>query len=91
VTKSLGYTHHYVVDELNRATLLGDRSLDAKVLSRFTTDGHIADLLRDDSMPLEPDVSPWLSNTLVNHFVPAIPPGHHFGFSTYADANFSIF
>jgi hypothetical protein len=40
-------------------------------------------------MALEPDVSPWLSDTLVNHFVPALPPGHHFGFSTHDDANFT--
>jgi hypothetical protein len=46
-------------------------------------------MLRDDFLTLEPDVSPWLSDTLVNHFVPALPPGHHFGFCTEDDANFS--
>jgi hypothetical protein len=89
VTKSLGYAHHYVVDELDTATLPGDHSLAAKVLSRLTTDDPIADLLRDDILSLEPDVSPWLSDTLVNHYVPAIPPGHHFGFSTFDDTNFT--
>jgi hypothetical protein len=38
---------------------------------------------------LEPDVSPWLSDKLVNHFVPSLPPGHHFGFSTREDENFT--
>jgi hypothetical protein len=60
VTKSLGYAHHYVVDELDTATLPGDRSLAARVLSGLTTDGPIADLLRDAILSLEPDVSPWL-------------------------------
>jgi hypothetical protein len=89
VTKSLGYAHHYVVDELDTATLPGDHGLAAKVLSGLTTDGPISDLLREDILSLEPDVSPWLSDTLVNHFVPAIPPGHHFGFSTFDDKNFT--
>jgi hypothetical protein len=34
-------------------------------------------------------VSPWLSVTLINHFVPALPPGHHFGFSTQDDVHFT--
>jgi hypothetical protein len=89
ITKSLGYAHHYVVDELDTATLPGDRSLAAKLLSGLTTDGPLSGLLRSDLMALEPDVSPWLSDTLVNHFVPAPPPGHHFGFSTHDDANFT--
>jgi hypothetical protein len=89
VTKSLGYAHHYVVDELDTATLPGDRSLAAKVLSGLTTDGPIADLLRDGILSLEPDVSPWLLDKLVNHFVPALPPGHHFGFSTHDDTTFT--
>jgi hypothetical protein len=72
VTKSLDYAHHYVVDELDTATLPGDRSLAAKILSGLTTDGPLADLLQADIMTLEPDVSPWLSDTLVNHFVPAL-------------------
>jgi hypothetical protein len=88
ITKSLGYTHHYVVDELDTATLPGDRGLAAKVLSGFTTDGPLTDLLRDDLLALEPDVSLWLSDTLVNHFVPALPPGHHCGFCTEDDASF---
>jgi hypothetical protein len=71
------------------ATLPGDRSLAAKVLTGFTTDGPISDMLCDDIMSLEPDVSPWLFETLVNHYVPAIPPGHHFGFSTFDDTNFT--
>jgi hypothetical protein len=89
ITKSLGYAHHYVIDELDTATLPGDRGLAAKVLSGFTTDGSLTDLLRDDFLALEPDVSPWLPDTLVNHFVPALPPRHHFGFCTEDDANFS--
>jgi hypothetical protein len=89
ITKSLGYAHHYVVDELDTATLPGDRGLAAKVLSGLTTDGPLTDLLRDDLLALEPDVSPWLSDTLVNHFVPALPPGHHFGFCTQDDENFT--
>jgi hypothetical protein len=89
ITKSLGYAHHYVVDELDTATLPGDRGLAAKVLSGLTTDGPLTDLLQADILTLEPDVSPWLSDTLVNHFVPAIPPGHHFGFSTKDDEVFT--
>jgi hypothetical protein len=58
ITKSLGYAHHYVVDELDTATLPGDRGLAAKVLSGFTTDGPLTDLIRDDLLTLEPDVSP---------------------------------
>jgi hypothetical protein len=89
VTKSLGYAHHYVVDELDTATLPGDRSLAAKVLSGLTTNGPLADLLQADIMTLEPDVSPWLSDTLVNHFVHALPPGHHLGFPTQDDEVFT--
>jgi hypothetical protein len=89
VTKKLGYTHHYVVDELDTATLPGDRSLAVKVLSGHITDGPLNDLLRDEIMSLEPNVPPWLSDTLVNHYVPELPPGHHFGFSTIDDANFT--
>jgi hypothetical protein len=89
VTKSLGYAHHYVVDELDTATLPGDHSLAAKVLIRLSTDGPLSDLLKEEIMLLEPDVSPWLFNTLVNHFVPALPPGHHFGFSIEDDTHFT--
>jgi hypothetical protein len=89
ITKSLGYAHHYVVDELDTATLPGDRGLAVKVLSGLFTDGPLADLLRADLLALEPDVSPWLSDALVNHFVPALPPGHHFGFSTQDDVHFT--
>jgi hypothetical protein len=46
ITKSLGYAHHYVVDELDTATLPGDRSLAAKVLSGLTTDGPLTELLQ---------------------------------------------
>jgi hypothetical protein len=63
--------------------------LAAKVLSGLTTDGPLLDLLQADIMTLEPDISPWLSDTLVNHFVPALPPGHHFGFSTHNDEVFT--
>jgi hypothetical protein len=87
ITKSLGYAHYYVVDELDTGTLCGDRGLAAKVLSGLTTDGPLADLLRDDLLALEPDVSPWLSDTLVNYFVPALPPGHHFGFCTQDESH----
>jgi hypothetical protein len=45
ITKSLGYAHHYVVDELDTATLPGDRSLAAKLLSGLTTDGPLLGLL----------------------------------------------
>jgi hypothetical protein len=55
----------------------------------LTTDGPLTDLLKNDLLSLEPDVPPWLSDTLVNHFVPALPPGHHFGFSTYDDVHFT--
>jgi hypothetical protein len=89
VTKSLGYAHHFVVDELDTATLPGDRGLAAKVLSGLTTDGPLTDLLQADILTLEPDVSPWLSDTLVNHFVPALAPGHHFGFPTQDDEIFT--
>jgi hypothetical protein len=89
VTKILGYAHHYVVDELDTATLPGDRSLAAKVLSGLSTDGPLSDLLKEETLSLEPDVSPWLSDTLVNHFVPALPPGHHFGLSTKDDNHFT--
>jgi hypothetical protein len=89
VTKSLGYAHYYVVDKLDTATLPGDRSLAAKVLSGLTTDGPPVDLLQVDIMTLEPDISPWFLDTLVNHFVPARPPGHHFGFSTQDDEAFT--
>jgi hypothetical protein len=89
VTKSLGYAHHYIVNELDTATLPGNRSLAAKVLSGLTTDGPLTDLLQADITTLEPDVSPWLLDTLVNHFVPALPPGHHFGFSTHDDEAFT--
>jgi hypothetical protein len=49
VTKSLGYAHHYVVDKLDTATLPGDQSLAAKVLSGLTTDGPLADLLQAET------------------------------------------
>jgi hypothetical protein len=89
ITKCLGYAHHYVVDELDSATLPGDRGIAAKVLSGLTTYGPLTDLLKDGLLALEPDVSPWLSDALVNHFVPALPPGHHFGFSTLDDVHFT--
>jgi hypothetical protein len=89
VTKSPGYAHHYVVDELDTATIPGDRSLAARVLSGHTTDGPLTDMLRDEIIALEADVSTWLSDSLVNHYVPGLPPGHHFGFSTLDDANFT--
>jgi hypothetical protein len=78
-----------VVDELDTAALPGDRSLAAKVLSSLTTDGPLTELLQEDLLSLEPDVSPWVSDKLVNHFVPSLPPGHHFGFSTPEDENFT--
>jgi hypothetical protein len=58
ITKSLGYAHLYVVDELDTATLPGDRGLATKVLSGLTTDGPLTDLLQADILTLEPDVSP---------------------------------
>jgi hypothetical protein len=39
-----------------------------------------ADTIRQELSQLEPDISPWLTDSLVNYHVPHTPPGKTFGF-----------
>ena len=46
------------------------------------------DTIRDDLAQLEPDISPWLSDSLVNFHIPHDPPGKTFGFVLHPHPGF---
>jgi hypothetical protein len=39
-----------------------------------------ADTICQELSQLEPDISPWLTDSLINYHVPRTPPGKTFGF-----------
>jgi hypothetical protein len=90
VIKRFGHAHHYVTDELDTATFPGERSLAAaKVLNGLSPEGDLTDNLTSNLLALGPNVSPWLSNMLVNYSIKDVPPGQHLGFKTLEDNGFT--
>jgi hypothetical protein len=80
LTKRFNYGHHYVVDELDLHKLPSDRSPSARMLAGDPIPSDASDNIREELSRLEPDISPWLTDSLVNYHVPHCPPGKTFGF-----------
>jgi hypothetical protein len=78
-TKQFGYTHHYVVDELDINKLPGDCTPAAHLLSGQPLPEDTLPNLQEQLMTVEPDISPWHTDTLVNH-LDDIPNNICFGF-----------
>jgi hypothetical protein len=79
LTKKFGYGHHYVVDELDLNKLPGDRNPAARILAGHPLPDNIQDQLKTELMTIEPDVSPWLTDTLVNYHIDGVPAARTFG------------
>ena len=81
LTKQLGYAHHYVADELELHHLPGERSPAARFLageSTLPTDSQKQ--LHDEIIRLEPDINPWLDDSLQSFHVEGTPTTRNFGF-----------
>jgi hypothetical protein len=80
MTRKFGYTHHYIVDELDLNQLPGDRNPAARLLAGHPLPTDITEDLKNSLLELEPDVSPWLTETLVNYHLDGMPNTRTFGF-----------
>jgi hypothetical protein len=80
VTKRFGYAHHYIVDELELDHLPGDRSPAARLMAGHPLPANIEAQVKEDLVTLEPDISPWLTDSLVNYHIDGIPASRMFGF-----------
>jgi hypothetical protein len=72
-TKQFGYAHHYVVDELDLNKLPGDRTPAAQLLAGQPLPPDTLPLLQEQLLQVEPDISPWLTETLVNYHLDGVP------------------
>jgi hypothetical protein len=79
-TKQFGYAHHYVVDELDLNKLPGDRTPAARLLAGQPLPPDTLPHLQEQLMTIEPDISPWLTDTLVNFHLDGLPSNRCFGF-----------
>jgi hypothetical protein len=73
LTKNFGYAHHYVVNELNLNQLPGGQNPAAQLLARHPLPINITDQLKTSLMEVEPDISPWLMEILVNYHMDGMP------------------
>jgi hypothetical protein len=80
VTKKFGYAHHYIVDELDLNKLPADRSPAVCLLSGHPITDNMKAIMETSLMACEPDVSPSLTDTLVNFHIPGTPNTQTFGF-----------
>jgi hypothetical protein len=88
LTKRFNYAHHYVVDELDLHKLPSDRSPAARMLAGDPIPADASDNIREELVKLEPDISPWLTDTLVSHHIPHYPPSRTFGFVLHPHPGF---
>jgi hypothetical protein len=88
LTKRFNYGHHYVVDELDLHKLPGDRSPAARMLAGDPLPSDAQTSIREELSSLEPDISPWLTDSLVNYHVPHFPSTKTFGFVLHPHPGF---
>ena len=88
LTKRFNYGHHYIVDEFDLHKHPCNRSPAARMLAGDPLPADAADNIREDLTLLEPDISPWLSDSLVNFHIPHDPPGKTFGFVLHPHPGF---
>jgi hypothetical protein len=88
LTKKFNYAHHYTVDKLDLHKLPSDRSPAARMLAGDPIPADASDNIREELSQLEPDISPWLTDSLVNHHIPHNPPGKTFGFVLHPHPGF---
>jgi hypothetical protein len=80
LTKKFGYAHHYIVDELDLNEVPGNQNPAAHLLAGHPLPPDMMTQMNAALMEIEPDVSPWLTNTLVNYHVDGMPCNRTFGF-----------
>jgi hypothetical protein len=80
LTKRFGYAHHYIVDELELDQLPGDRSPAARLMAGHPLPENIAAQVKAELVTIEPDISPWLTDSLVNYHIDGVPDSRMFGF-----------
>jgi hypothetical protein len=88
LTKRFNYGHHYIVDELDLHKLPNDRSPAARMLAGDPLPADATDTIHEALTQLEPDISPWLTDSLVNHHIPHLPPTKTFGFVLHPHPGF---
>ena len=88
-TKFFGYAHHYVVDELDLHLLPAARSPAARMLAGDPLPPAAAEDIQIELTKLELDLSPWLTNTMVNYHVPDYPTSRSFGFVLHPHEGFN--
>jgi hypothetical protein len=83
------YAYHYIVDELDLYKLPSDHSPAAGMLAGDPLPADASDTIREElSHQLEPEISPCLTDSLVNHHIPDNPPGKTFGFVLHPHPGF---
>jgi hypothetical protein len=80
LTKHFSYAHHYIVDELDLNKLPGDRNPTAHLLAGHPLPPDMTTQIKNSLMEIEPDILPWLKETLVNYHMDGMPGKHTFGF-----------
>jgi hypothetical protein len=76
-TKCFGYTHHYIVDEMDLNQLPGDRNPAARLLAGQPLPLDLMATLTASLLKIEPDTLPY---SLVNYHIDGTPRSHTFGF-----------
>jgi hypothetical protein len=66
ITKRFNYAHHYIVDELDLHKLPSDGSPAARMLAGNPLPVNSVDTICQELSQLEPDISPWLTDSLIN-------------------------
>jgi hypothetical protein len=80
VTRKFGYAHHYIVDELDLNQMPGDQNPAAKILAGHPLPLAITEQIKTSLMEVKPNISPWLTDTLVNYHMDGMPWSRTFGF-----------
>jgi hypothetical protein len=88
LTKRFNYGHHYIVDELDLHKLPSDCSPVARMPAGDPIPADASETICEELVQLEPDISPWLNDTLVNHHIPHYPPSKTFGFVLHPHPGF---
>jgi hypothetical protein len=80
LTKKFGDAHHYIKDEMDLNHLPGDCNPAAHLLAGHHLPSNIAEQLKTSLMAIKHDISPWLTETLVNYHLDGLPTTQTFGF-----------
>ncbi len=80
LTHKFGNAHHYVVDEMDLNQLPGEDNPAARLLASHPLPNTITEEVKISLMEIEPDLSSWLTETLVIYHMDGMPASRTFSF-----------